>query len=208
MPYTIYKIVNKITNKSYIGKSNNVAKRWQQHKTFPFSKGKNRNQCLKLYRAIRKYGVDNFDFSIIQEYENSEECDQAEINFIKEHQTIQNGYNITSGGTGPSGPNHPWYGKHHTEESKKKSSISHTGKKLGPASNERKKKISEALTGKEKPLQKGENNHASKLEEKDIPTIRTMFDRGISQVQIAKLFGVSNVAISCIIRGKTWKHII
>ena len=62
----IYKLTNKINNKVYIGQSINIENRFQQHK----------NNCLnenlkdyntKFYRALRKYGVENFTFEIIEE---------------------------------------------------------------------------------------------------------------------------------------------
>ena len=45
----IYKITNKINNKSYIGQSNNIYRRFSEHKS-------------PLYRShyIDKYGIDNF----------------------------------------------------------------------------------------------------------------------------------------------------
>lgn len=45
------------------------------------------------------------------------------------------------------GENNPMYGKHHSEESKRKSAKSHKGKKRGPFSDEHKRKIAEASKG-------------------------------------------------------------
>jgi len=47
------------------------------------------------------------------------------------------------------GKNHPFYGKHHTEETKRKLSESHKGKKI---SEETKKKLSEANKGENNPM--------------------------------------------------------
>jgi group I intron endonuclease len=199
--------MNKLNKKVYVGKSADIEKRWRQHKTLPFTKSKGRDNCLKLYRAIRKYGIDNFDFSIVKECNTIEELDQEEIDTIEKLQTIKYGYNITPGGSGPFGIHHPFFGKHHSEESKKKSSISHTGKKLGPASAERKQKISRALKGKEKPHHKGEGNPASKLKAADIPIIKKLSSEGKSFVEIAKIFDVSNVSIKNVVVGNTWKNI-
>ena len=63
----IYKITNKINNKSYIGYSNNIERRWQEHMA--------RYNCQQeynkvLYKAIRKYGLSNFSFEVIEETEN------------------------------------------------------------------------------------------------------------------------------------------
>lgn len=60
----IYKITNKINGHSYIGQSLNIEQRWTEHK-----------KCINnteswdrsLYKAIRKYGLDNFSWEIIEE---------------------------------------------------------------------------------------------------------------------------------------------
>jgi len=58
-----------------------------------------------------------------------------------------------------------------------------------------------------KRAKKGWNNHAAKLTEIDIPTIRSRIASGETQREVAKSFRVSQGAISCIIRRKTWGHI-
>jgi group I intron endonuclease len=51
--------------------------------------------------AIRKYGIDNFKWEILKEYEHLKDCLLGEKYFIKEVNTISpNGYNLTEGGTG------------------------------------------------------------------------------------------------------------
>jgi group I intron endonuclease len=208
MPYYVYKIINKLNNKIYVGKTTKIKKRWNQHKNNAFSDNpKTRAQCPKLYNAIRKYGTDNFAFSIIKECISDDEMSKEEIRLIAELDTIKCGYNITAGGDGPSGIHHPWWGRKHTEQSIKKMVQTHTGRKLGPATAERKQKISQALIGKEKPYQKGENNCAAKLKDVDIPIIRKLHKENKSYVDIAKIFNVSDVAIRCIIVEKTWKHV-
>ena len=60
----IYKITNKINGKSYIGQSNNIIRRISEHK----SESYRQHEINKvLYKAIEKYGVQNFDFDIIEE---------------------------------------------------------------------------------------------------------------------------------------------
>ena len=54
----IYKITKKENNKSYIGQSNNIERRFQEHKT---------KKDIPIEIAIQKYGVDAFDFEIIEE---------------------------------------------------------------------------------------------------------------------------------------------
>lgn len=92
----IYKITNQINQKSYIGKTErNVSVRWSEHK-------KNRNQFpnLPLYRALNKYGVENFTIDIIEECP-TDILDDREIYWINHYNTYQGeGYNCTGGGEG------------------------------------------------------------------------------------------------------------
>lgn len=89
----IYKITNKINQNSYIGQSSNINKRWKNH---IIASNNPNDKCYNypLYRAFRKYGIENFSFEIL------EECSQNELNYkeiywIKHFSPI---YNQTTGG--------------------------------------------------------------------------------------------------------------
>jgi group I intron endonuclease len=86
--FIIYEITNKINGKSYIGQYSG-----KSFKTY-FGSGK-----LIKY-AIKKYGIDNFEKVILEECTNKEELNEKEIFWIKQKETIQNGYNLIEGGTG------------------------------------------------------------------------------------------------------------
>lgn len=60
----IYKIENKINGKIYIGQSNFIERRWTQHKS-PYEQ--ERHADFPLYKAFKKYGIENFIFSVIEE---------------------------------------------------------------------------------------------------------------------------------------------
>jgi hypothetical protein len=47
----------------------------------------------------------------------------------------------------------------------------------------------------------------SKLNEVDIPRIRSMCKEGVSQSRVGKMFGVSQSAIWAIVQNKKWTHI-
>lgn len=89
----IYKITNKINNKSYIGQTVGcLKKRWSKHCS-------EKSKCIILKNAIKKYGKDNF---IIEEIDGANF--QSELNY-KEWLLIHkfnslwpNGYNIKKGG--------------------------------------------------------------------------------------------------------------
>ena len=67
----IYQITNKINNKIYIGKTEfSIEKRFKEHCRDAF---RERNEKRPLYAAIRKYGVENFEISLIEETEHPEE---------------------------------------------------------------------------------------------------------------------------------------
>ena len=78
----IYKITNTVTGDFYIGSSNDVKKRWKEHKC----KSK-WNECpnSQLYQDMRKYGLDKFDFQVLEEVEESflKEAEQKFIETLK-----------------------------------------------------------------------------------------------------------------------------
>lgn len=91
----IYMITNKINNKKYIGlTSQGLIQREREH-FYRFNKGE-RNH--KLYRAFRKYGYDNFEYTILHTCETKEQLPELEIHYINIHNTFNRGYNMTIGG--------------------------------------------------------------------------------------------------------------
>lgn len=94
----IYKIVNNLNNKIYIGKTTNVDRRWLCHKYNAF----NRKSSQPLYKAIRKYGIDNFSIYIIDSADIKDDLNYKEIYWIDYYKSnkSRNGYNRTKGGDG------------------------------------------------------------------------------------------------------------
>ena len=112
--YTIYKSVNRINGKVYIGFDSKWPKRKREHKS---SSKKIKN---KFYNAIRKYGWDSFTWEIIyQSKDGNHTLNVMENYFINEYDVFKNGYNSTLGGDGCLGMKGSMKGKHHTEETKK-----------------------------------------------------------------------------------------
>jgi len=54
---------------------------------------------------------------------------------------------------------------------------------------------------------KSEKHHKSKLKDEDVREIRKLLDLGVTQQRIANDYGVTIMAINCIKKGKTWKHV-
>ena len=72
----VYKIINIITNKYYIGSSNNIEDRLKTH----FRELKNNRHPNKhLQSSYNKYGKDNFSTSILEECDNIIEREQFYI---------------------------------------------------------------------------------------------------------------------------------
>lgn len=90
----VYQLVNKVTNKRYIGftirepdirKAEHLSPSQYKRKT-------------KLYSAIKSYGVNNFIFEVIYCSMDEDHCLAMEAHFIKEFNSISHGYNLTAGG--------------------------------------------------------------------------------------------------------------
>ena len=102
--YYIYKFTNKINGKTYIGQTNNIQKRYNGHKSVSFNKNSS-DYNLPFHCAIRKYGIENFDYEVLEEIDENESqefVDEREIFFINEFKSLkdENGYNVTLGGQG------------------------------------------------------------------------------------------------------------
>lgn len=93
----IYKIENLINGKCYIGQSKYIEKRWINHKSDAFNSAQKDRYEYPLYRAIRKYGLENFSFEVIEECK-IEELNEREIYWIGYYHSLTNGYNQTLGG--------------------------------------------------------------------------------------------------------------
>jgi len=92
----IYRILNKTNGKSYIGQTVHLKTRWLGHVR------SSRDRSSKIGEAIKKYGLENFEFSILEEAETQEEIDRLERHYIALFETNMssggNGYNLTDGG--------------------------------------------------------------------------------------------------------------
>lgn len=145
----IYKIVNNINGKVYIGQSQNIEKRWIDHKSF------SKREVEVLYRAMRKYGIENFSLEVVEEC-SIEELSDKERFYIGHynsyiHAENSNGYNMTLGGEGTRGVKI----KEETREKMRQRMLGGKNHNYGkPLSEEVKQKISKTVKGR----YKGENN--------------------------------------------------
>jgi len=92
-----------MNGKEYIGTSvNPVSHRVSRHL---YAAKNNRDNCMAITRAIRKYGLAAFVVQVIGKAANHEELMRMEVAAIQEHNTLRpNGYNISLGGVGARRP--------------------------------------------------------------------------------------------------------
>lgn len=85
----IYKITCKVNNKVYIGQTcEDINKRFRRHMGY-----QSLEHDTKFYRAVRKYGKENFYIEQIDSADTQEELDDKEIYWINYYDSAQNGYN-------------------------------------------------------------------------------------------------------------------
>lgn len=100
----IYKITNQINQKVYIGQAQDIQRRWRNHRRDAKNCTDPKNLKNPLYQDIRKYGINNFIFEII-EICSLEELNDKERYWISYYDSFHNGYNRTEGGQNAAHPN-------------------------------------------------------------------------------------------------------
>lgn len=99
----IYKIENLVNHKVYIGQSLNIEKRYKEHlrsgQPEKYSLKSERDKKCPIHLAMQKYGVENFELTVLQECKK-EEMDDLERYYIKKYKSLDGnfGYNISPGG--------------------------------------------------------------------------------------------------------------
>jgi predicted GIY-YIG superfamily endonuclease len=179
--YYIYTIFNSLNGKIYVGKTKSPQKRFEKH--LNVASGGRTTEKFVIHKAIEKYGRDNFEFTIIQEFNNEEDCSNSERYWIKffNSNIKEFGYNLTEGGEGCSG-------RIISEATRAKISAKHKGMKH---TEETLNKMS------------GENNHGSKLKLAQVLEIRAI-QHNYTFVELAKIYNMSPRAMSRVIYNVDW----
>ncbi len=92
----IYCIKNTINNKVYVGKSISIARRIHSH---IYELNSEKSHCIKLLRAWKKYGAENFTYKILEEINKDRENFKSyiadrEVFWMDELNSIEKGYNL------------------------------------------------------------------------------------------------------------------
>lgn len=163
---TIYKITNTVNGKVYIGQTSKAPSlRFKQHKDILRKCLSGKTSWDHLRKAMKKYGVANFQFDVIFQTFALETLSEFEVLFIEEYDSFNAGYNKTKGGEGACGYKHneeiragmarrmkgegnPMYGVPTSDEHKKRLSKVHKGKTL---SDEHRKTLSEIMSSERNP---------------------------------------------------------
>ncbi len=206
----IYMAKNLINGKIYIGQTVDFVKRKSGHIR---SAEKNLSNMV-FGKAIKKYGRDSFNWTILENAESKKELDEMEIKWIKFHKSYDRecGYNVELGGNGPgkcteetilknslSHIGQPAWnkGKKLSEDHRKNLSLSHIGIKHSEESKEKRRQM--YADGKHPSLgikqslntRIDKSNRARKISKETNDEIIRLRKIGITYAKIAKELGVS-----------------
>lgn len=165
----VYGLRCTITNKWYVGETKNkIVDRWNDYERLGCK------EQPKLYRAIVKYGWNNFKKSVLEILPPDKKLlQEREVFWIHQLDSFNNGYNCNIGGYSNCGKS--LKGKPKSTEHRKKLSEANKGKPGRQHSEETKKKISLLKIGEKHPLwgTKASEETRSKMSISHIGKIRT-----------------------------------
>lgn len=156
----IYLITNNVNGKVYVGQSVNIERRWLAHK-----EASENGKELHLYRAIRKYGIDNFSLKVLMYINDKSLMNELEAKFIIDYNSTDRkfGYNLQSGGKSflqSEETKEKLRTVFSSENVKEKCRVSHLGKRHSESSKE---KMRQAKLGVPQSKEHINNCRASKL---------------------------------------------
>lgn len=117
MTQVIYKIVNLVNDKFYVGSTNNRRERFRSHRK---QLRGNRHHCKYLQAAWNKYGEEKFDFRVVEEVPDGQSLHEAEERWLKEHHSKPYCYNSGVSANAPwrgvPKEQHPSFGRPKTDQ--------------------------------------------------------------------------------------------
>ena len=88
--FIVYMATNRINETSYIGKTSNTL---HNRKVDHIYEAFKRVRKDKFHSAIREFGIENFEWNILERSNNFTNLMKLENKLIKKYNTIENGYN-------------------------------------------------------------------------------------------------------------------
>lgn len=230
----IYIIRNNINNKVYIGQSTDIKRRWQEHlrsaQPDKYAIKSIRDSKTPIHLAMQKYGIKNFQISILENC-CKEELNEKERFWIEKFQSTNKniGYNILKGGQDSLGVK----GEYHSQAKLTLEQVCQIRNLLKENSLSLKEisilynnistsTLSMINTGKvwkdeniEYPLRmtytgsKGSKNPRSCFTEEQVMEIRTLYSQGVTLKNIPDKYKklASESAITAILYGRSYKHL-
>lgn len=193
----VYSITNKINKKKYIGITSNFYDRKRYHlwgmKTL-------RHKNIKLLRAVKKYGFENFTIEVLEEVKGDRmDALIRENYYINLYDSFNNGYNQSDGYEAsflqnPSEEtrekhrvnmlgNQYWLGKRHSEETKKKIGEAHKGKIVSQETRDKQSKSRKGkFCGKDNPF------YGKKHSEETIQIIKEKTGKKVMCIETGEVF--------------------
>jgi group I intron endonuclease len=218
----VYTITNISTGKVYVGSAVNVRRRWETHRR-ELRRGAHPNRYLQS--SWNAHGEPEFSFVLVESVEESTDLVSREQWWLDVLQSADraHGYNISptaysilgyrfsdeqraNVSRGLAGleksPEHRanlWASREATAEFREQMAVNGRAGKGRSKSPEHKAKIGAA--------QRGSGNHAAKLDESAVLTIRARLATGEKGRVLAAEFGVSESIVSEIKHGRRWQHV-
>lgn len=201
----IYRIVNKLNGKVYVGCASDLSKRKSRHLK-ELKEGNHFNEHLNS--SCQKYGLENFEFQVIEFLDSTEKLIEREQFWMDKFDSTnkEKGYNKC-----------PIAGRvigiKRSEEFKIRNSFRQLGHVV---TKETREKISKAnriicrtpeFRDGVRKRSLGEKNNLSKLKNKDVLKIKKMILEGVRYKDIAKIFNIDKVTVSNIKTGERWGHL-
>jgi group I intron endonuclease len=232
--WSLYRIINKLNGKVYIGQAQDYQHRWSDHR---LAVRKNRPTQI-IHHAMIKYGIENFEFDVIACCKTQDDANYTETELVKQYDSfVRNGhgYNATLGGLNAPKSEEwkqklrehwadPAYkarvgaaiskthmGMGHTEATRQKLSIVRSGagnSNFGkPRTEETKTKIANALIGILHTDERKKKQSLAKIKttpEQELE-IRNKFSAGYNIAQLAREYNFSNTLIRRVLNLKCSK---
>lgn len=205
LDFYVYRYRNLVNGKLYFGKG--IHNRIYDHCVSARYSASDKDTCL--VRALRKYGVNKFEITIMMDHLSENEAHLIERFYIRKFNTNQCrggwGYNQTDGGEGTKGLK--WSEESRAKRRGKNNPLVRAGVDRTGANNPMfRRSPSEFVRKMTSERFMGSKHPNSKLIDSDIPKILEL-SKTKSPGKIAKEYNVSRRAIRNILSGLSWKHI-